>query len=420
MQKRTALTALTTLIIAAAFMLQGCFKDTVSQTYKMYIPLYKTSAEVRANIKSAEPTSVVNPGKMFLFGNYIFLNELNKGIHIIDNTNPSLPVNKYFINIPGNVDLAVTGNTLYADLYIDMVALDISDPSSVKVTKIIDNVFPFRRYSGNFVPDGTKVITEWIERDTTLTTDYKWERRTDRIYYSYLSADVTAQSSAMAKATIGISGSMARFALLNDYLYTVTDAALNVFKITQPQNPVFSNKVNLGGWGIETIYPFKNNLFIGSQTGMMIYAATNPQQPTSLGSFTHARACDPVIADDKYAYVTLRTGSTCGGSTNSLDVVNIQNLSATSLVKSYQLTNPQGLSKDGNTLIVCDGKAGLKVFDASNVSALQLLQSITGIETYDVIAYNGIAIVVAKDGLYQYDYTNRSNLKLLSSISYKK
>jgi hypothetical protein len=86
------------------------------------------------------------------------------------------------------------------------------------------------------------------------------------------------------------------------------------------------------------------------------------------------------------------------------------------LVKSYPLTNPHGLSKEGNTLFVCDGTAGLKVYDATNINSLQLLTTVSGINTYDVVAYNGVAIVVTKDGLYQYDYTNRSNLKLLSKI----
>lgn len=419
MKKISTLSTLAVVLLLSAFILPGCIKDTVTKTYTMYIPVYKTSAEVRANIKNDVPLAVKNPGKIFVLGSYIFLNEIDKGIHIIDNTNPAAPVNKYFINIPGNVDLAVTGNTLYADLYTDLVTLDISDPSSIKVKKITDNVFPFRRYTGNFIADTTKVITEWIRRDTTVTNEINNVQpfaRTDVMFL--LSSSAASQSSGTSAAvTTGISGSMARFTLLNNYLYTVTDNALNVFNILQPQNPVFTNKINIG-WGIETIYSFKNNLFIGSTTGMMIYAATNPAQPVQLGTFSHARQCDPVIADDNYAYVTLRAGGACGGPSNELNIVNIKNLPATSLVKTYALTNPYGLSKDGNTLFICDGTAGLKVYDATDVNNLKLLQTVSGINTYDVITVNGTAIVVAKDGLYQYDYSNLSNVKLLSRISY--
>ncbi len=116
MKKTTTLCTLAAVLIFGSFIFQGCLKDTVSRAYTMYAPVYKTSAEVRANIKNDVPLAVKTPGKMFVLGSYIYLNEIDKGIHVIDNSNPSAPVNKYFISIPGNLDLAVTGNTLYADL----------------------------------------------------------------------------------------------------------------------------------------------------------------------------------------------------------------------------------------------------------------------------------------------------------------
>lgn len=407
-------------VILASFIFYGCIKDTVSRTYTMYIPVYKTSAEVRANIKNNVPLPVQNPGKMFVLGNYIYLNEIDKGIHVIDNSNPAYPVNKYFIALPGNIDLAVSGNTLYADLYIDLVTLDISDPSAIQVKKITDNVFPFRRYTSGFVADNTKIITEWITKDTTVTTDIdNVQRNRGGVIFFDTGLFSTANQSAPAKAAIGISGSMARFTLLNNYLYTVTDNALNVFDISQPQNPAFLNKINMP-FGIETIYPFKSNLFIGSQTGMLIYGTANPTQPVQAGSFAHARVCDPVIADENYAYITLSSGTKCAGFTNQLDVLNIQNLQSPQLVKSYPLTNPHGLSKDGNTLFICDGAAGLKVFDATDNNSLKILQTIGGMDAYDVITFNRLAIVVAKDGLYQFDYEDRSKVQLLSKISYNK
>jgi hypothetical protein len=84
------------------------------------------------------------------------------------------------------------------------------------------------------------------------------------------------------------------------------------------------------------------------------------------------------------------------------------------------MTNPHGLSKDGNTLFICDGADGLKIYNATNLSSLSLIKHIEGIETYDVIAYNSIALVVARDGLYQYDYSNPSDIRLLSKISLSK
>ena len=51
---------------------------------------------------------VSTPGKICVKGNIIFLNDLDKGVHVIDNSNPAQPRKIAFINIPGNEDIAVT------------------------------------------------------------------------------------------------------------------------------------------------------------------------------------------------------------------------------------------------------------------------------------------------------------------------
>jgi hypothetical protein len=204
---------------------------------------------------------------------------------------------------------------------------------------------------------------------------------------------------------------------MNDFLYTVTDSKLNVFNIGNPNDPQFVNNVNVG-WSIETIYPYKDRLFIGSQSEMFVYATTDPTHPNQLSAFAHVRSCDPVIAEDKYAYVTLRDGTQCQGYTNELDVLNIENLSNPQLLKVYPMKNPHGLAKDGSVLYICDGSDGVKVFDATDVNNLVLLKQIRNLTAYDVIAFNNQAMVVAEDGLYQFRYSN-GEVKLLSKITFQ-
>jgi hypothetical protein len=414
------------LLLCTCVLFVSCTKDKCTRTYTFYEPVYKTTAEVRANIKSNSPRNVERPGKLFILGKYIFLNELDRGVHVIDNTNPAAPKNVAFIDIPGNLDLAVKGNTLYADAYTDLVTLDITNPLQVVVKKFTDHAFPFRFYSNGFVSDTSKVITDWVRRDTTVTIDcnndggFNWGNC--RRCAFMVDASLTNGGGGKAGASpfgAGVGGSMARFTIMNNYLYTVTSEKLNVFNISTPIDPQYTNKVTIG-WNIETIYPFKDRLFIGSSNGMFVYGTQNPASPNLLGQFAHVRSCDPVVADDKYAYVTLRSGSECQGFINQLDVVNIQNISTPSLEKTYPLTNPHGLSKDGNILFVCDGADGVKIYDASQVNNLKLLRHIKNMETYDVIAYDNIALVVAKDGLYQFDYSNLSDVRMLSKIGYSK
>lgn len=406
-------------IIPASFllvvMLTGCVKDNVKaiRTYTFYEPVYKTTEQVKAGIKSINPRDIENPGKLFIRGNYIFLNEVNKGIHIINNQNPAAPQNVAFIDIPGNIDLAVKGNALYADLYTDLVALDISDPMHVAVKKYVEGVFPHRFY-GNFYQDTSKMIVDWIRHDTTIIEEIgsrQWYPESN--YY----ADNKSYSSASSSSSIGVGGSMARFAIVENYMYTVSNSDLNVFDISKSFDPAFSKKASLQNWSIETIFPFKGHLFIGSQTGMYVYSVSNPELPELKGQFAHVQSCDPVIADDNYAFVTLRTGNACMGASNQLDVLSLSNINYPAFLKTYPLTNPHGLSKDGTLLFICDGNDGLKIYDAANVYDLKVKKHFKGIDAYDVIAYNNVAIVVGKDGLYQYDYSNTNNIHLVSKLN---
>jgi hypothetical protein len=350
----------------------------------MYRPVYHTTAEVRANIKSNAPRALEHPGKLFVIGKYIFLNEVDKGIHIIDNSNPSAPRNVAFIDLPGNIDLAVKENTLYADSYTDMVTLDIADPLRVQVKKFTDNAFPNRRYENGFVADTNKVIVDWIRTDTTVLVDCGSGGGFYPPAFATMDFVALSSSSGQNKSTTpfgaGVGGSMARFTLMNNYLYTVTDTRLNVFNVSSPNDPQFVNFSSVG-WNIETIYPFKDRLFIGSNSGMFVFATTDPTHPTLLATFSHARSCDPIIADDRYAYVTLRSGTQCQGYTNQLDVLNIDDISNPRLVRSYPMTNPRGLSKDGSILFICDGTEGIKVYDATKANDIKLLKQIGNITT---------------------------------------
>lgn len=422
MNKRLTVEIASFLLILLMIGLTACIKDNCKEkrTYTFYEAVYKTKAAVREDIKSGASRQVENPGKINILGKYIFLNEIDKGIHVIDNTNPSQPKNIAFIAIPGNIDLAIKGNTLYADLYTDLVAIDISNPASVKLKKVVESIFPHRYWGNGFVAsnNGDQIITEWVQRDTTVTEscereNWLMEGRADVFFAAQSNKSLTSAS------PIGVGGSMARFTIMNDRLYTVGDTKLDVFNIVNANDPKHTNQLNIG-WNIETIYPFKNKLFIGSMTGMFIYNVSNPDGPVAAGQFNHVRTCDPVIAEDDYAYVTLRSGTACGGFTNQLDIVKLNNITDPVLQKTYSMKNPHGLSKDGNLLFICDGDAGLKLYNASDVMNLQLINEISDIDTYDVITINRIALVVAKDGLYQYNYANPADIKLLSKIAVAK
>jgi hypothetical protein len=227
-----------------------------------------------------------------------------------------------------------------------------------------------------------------------------------------------SSSEVSPNSATGTAGSMARFAIVDNSLYTVLPNKLQVYDIGNPAVPVVGAAVSLN-IGLETIFPYKNNLFIGANDGMYIFDNTQPAAPTLLSRFSHVQSCDPVVVEGNYAYVTLRGGVVCRrfGTQSSLDVVDITDLRNPKLVHSQILQSPYGLGVDGTQLFVCEGDAGLKVFDISKPTQPILKNIIPNVKSYDVILLNKSLLVIGSGGLYQYNYKDSDKLELLSKIA---
>jgi len=215
----------------------------------------------------------------------------------------------------------------------------------------------------------------------------------------------------------GKGGSMARFTIACNHLYVVDESSLHVINISDPSNPTFVKKIDIG-FGIETIFPFGNYLLIGSSTGMFIYSISICENPSFVAQFAHVLSCDPVVAEGNTAYVTLRSGGDCrvGWTTNQLDILDISVINLPKLLKSHPMPEPWGLGVDNKILFICHGDYGLGIYNAANPLKLDTLHTFPQIKSYDVIPNNGVLLVTGPGGIYQYDYTDLNNLVLLSTI----
>lgn len=214
----------------------------------------------------------------------------------------------------------------------------------------------------------------------------------------------------------GKGGSTAKFTISQDVLYVVNPRTLKAFDISTPSAPRQVSETLLGT-DIETIFPKGNHLFIGAQSGMHIYDISNKYNPQFVSTYTHVVSCDPVVAHEDYAFVTLRNGTSgpCRRGINSLDVLDISNPAQPKVVARYPMTQPRGLGIDANwNLFVCDGK--LKHLDATNPRSVIAKNVYDAEEPLDVIPVGDRLLLIAKDGLYQYKIEN-NQLVLLSKIS---
>lgn len=393
-------------------------------SYEANVPVYMDFATFRAAVKREVPRELSQPGKIYYYNNTLFVNEMQQGVHVIDNSNPSSPVNLAFIEIPGNIDIAIRGNILYADSYIDLVAIDITNPLQPVEVSRIEGAFPkvlpameaaYPVYGLDF---SKGIVVGWEKRVVTETIEKDSFSRRNQICYDFVGAPSLGSSEVgLVGRANGTAGSMARFTLIGNYLYAAHNTALKVFDLTSAPEMSLGGEVQLERVA-ETIYPFEGRLFLGTTTGMLVYNLENPIIPKFVSVFEHITSCDPVVVSGQYAYVTLRSGNNCNNMVNQLDVVDISSVEHPFLMKSYPFFNPHGLGVDGPLLFVCDGDAGLKIFDKTDPMTIHLhqLAHFDGINSYDVIPHNGVLMMIGSNGLYQYDYTDVTDLKLLSKI----
>ena len=404
--------------------LSSCLKDSCESTqiFFRYDPLYMTRGELDNSFAVEAPRALEKPGKIYYYQDYLLVNELEEGIHILDNKDPQNPVFLSFVHIPGNVDMAVRGDLLYADNYVDLLTIDISDPRTPELVNRSEEAFPnfgFDAGRGFIVKYEQTEVSQEVACSESMP-GFFWQ---EDVFFGRPEVLMSANSSSSdraAAAAVGIGGSLARFTISSDHLYTIDNSNLHVFSLRDPESPIKISEVGIG-WAIETIFPYQEYLFIGSRSGMFIFDNSNPAQPFMLSVFQHANACDPVFVDGNIAYVTLRDGTECESFTNQLDVVDIASLTNPKLLRSYPMHHPIGLSVLDDRLYLCEDDQGLKVFDVSEWERIaeRLVDHEKGFTAYDVITLGGdhpTAMVIGQDGLYQFDISDPSDLKALSVI----
>ena len=417
-------------LFLSIFMIHGC-SDSVEETvtYKINEPVFMSADLFRKSVRVTQvPQEIGKQGKIAFFQGYMYISEPEKGIHIIDNRNPANPNTIGFIELLGNADMAIKDNILYADSYIDLVWFDVSTPAQPRLLGRKEEVFPTSvpATENNYLCDNEKsmdrsngIVIGWVVSERTE----KYMR--DRNFW-WWGGGMLEDSAPMAnssysggtKSAVGQTGSMSRFAIYKNYLYTVLNNQLGIFNIELP-SPVKSGENFYVGSNVETIFSYKDYMYMGTPTGMLIYSVADPVKPERLASVTHILGCDPVVVENDVAYVTIHSGNFCGQNSNQLLIYNVIDPKHPKHIVSYEMKNPKGLGIDNGTLFLCD--EGLKVFNAENPLTIMdpknLLAHEKGMDGYDLIAFEKTLMMMAADGIYQYDYTDLKNIKPLSKIT---
>ena len=135
-----------TLLYCLCFLLSSCWSfygppvDRPAKKVLGYVPLYSNDSSL-LRIYSDTARDVKLAGKIYTIGNFILQNEMGKGIHVLDKSDPAHLVNAGFVHIPGNSDFSIKNNFLYANSFGDMVVVDISDYRNVREISRVRNAF---------------------------------------------------------------------------------------------------------------------------------------------------------------------------------------------------------------------------------------------------------------------------------------
>lgn len=414
-----------TLFLLSLLSVAGC-TDKITETYLANSPIYMSYEDLRASVTTEASSPLLKPGKIYFKDNYIFINEQMQGVHVFDVADPSNPTEVAFITIPGNVDIAIKENVLYADSYIDLVAIDLSDLTNIHEIGRMEDIFPYllpatdREYRMAKIDSEKGVVLGWEIKEVSEKVERvdhpDWVYEYDTAMpggFNDASSGVGGEGS-----VFGVGGSMARFGLYDDFLYTVNDNILYTFDITDLENPVKMDEQG-AGWGIETMFIYNAHLFLGTQGGMPVFSLEVPSKPSYINQYTHIRSCDPVVVQDDLAYITLRDGNDCGRTVNRLDVVRMSSdYSTLESLASYPMYNPHGLGIDGDFLFICDGDDGLKVYDASDPLTINShqLAHFGDITPVDVIPLDNYLFTISEEGFRLYDYSNIQDIQQISEI----
>ncbi|MFW6157271.1 MAG: LVIVD repeat-containing protein [Balneolaceae bacterium] len=378
------------------------------------------SHEEFANSVAMEgPRELNKPGKIYFHDGYLFVNEVNKGVHIFDNRDPSSPTKVGFINIPANKDLAVKDDLLYADSHSDLLVFDIQNMEDAELISRKEDVFltapnqaPGLQHS--HVDPDRGVVVDWEPVEVEEVCENNCAEFRGNIAAAESASFSTADASLGSSSGGGVGGSMARFVIAGDYLYAVDDQNLLTFDIASAE-PSQRGDENVG-WAIETIFSADSSLYIGSASAMYIYDISSPATPKQLSTYTHLTACDPVVVEGDLAYVTLRAGDRCPRGVNRLEVIDVEDRTLPNKIAQYEMKSPHGLGIDDGRLFISEGEHGLKIMDAEDPYNIKQVQHIEDIKTFDVIPFNNVLMVTGNDGILQYDYSDLNNVQLMSTI----
>jgi hypothetical protein len=160
--------------------LTGC--EEPKPFYSNYKPILVRREEADKAIKYGPKEPQEDAGKFYLYRDYIFLAEENKGYHIINNSNPNNPAFVGFLHIQNSTDVSIKDDVLYANQSTDLLVINLKNFPNINLIKRMQDV------SKEITPDQRVLNPKYtLDRPkNTIAIDWKIidENATDETFLS--------------------------------------------------------------------------------------------------------------------------------------------------------------------------------------------------------------------------------------------
>jgi len=215
----------------------------------------------------------------------------------------------------------------------------------------------------------------------------------------------------------GKNGSIARFAIKGDYMYTIDVNYVRIFSLVGHQEPQLVQSVKVA-YGLETIFIYGDNIYLGAIDGVYILNINDPSHPHQTQKIEHHISCDPVVVQGNFAYSTQRVNATGCGTIwhmSALAVYDVSDPNNPALSKEISMNSPFGLAVEGNWLFVCDG--GILVYDVTDPANPVEAAFTVCPEARDIITMYPYMVVSTKTEFKIFNYADPLYMYELGSLT---
>ncbi len=159
------------IVILSCFLCSSCFyfitEEEPEEFISYYDPVILSRSELENSIAIENEKNIVESSKVYIFEDYIFINDKREGFHVFDNSDPENPVKKWFLKAPGATDIAIRNDVIFINQATDLVVLtlDLND-FTLTLNKRLRSVFPelISPEGMHHFTEENMVVVNWIKK----------------------------------------------------------------------------------------------------------------------------------------------------------------------------------------------------------------------------------------------------------------